>query len=675
MLLQFVFGGRPWETSNKDFKGVSSEDEDESLEEEEESFLVVEGFFVVFFVSVSEDSESEELLEVFFETGTAFVAAFCFGSSSSDEELESELSLFATGFLDEAGAFFGTSSSSEEESELELELSSFVTVVLTGVAFLAGAASSSDDESELESELSFLVTTFFVGVAFFAGTFSSSSEDEESELDDSCFTTDFVAISFLETAFSSSELESELSESTGFFTAAFATTLFFCGASSLLEDELSLLDAGFTGALVFPFLAMLYDTQGIKRNSKVRNDCRMIKTRKSSSLLVPRHFDAFLVGCAIDVMDRATPDWCGSLSFESIRPPAVHETSMVADERTAADAPTGPLVDEIGKVEPDSVVGEKRAFRDDEDVNAFVHAVPQTSVDDAGDSQDSQATQDDDIHNVVATLKASVGVDMAFDAAASIVPPPEALKMESSTPVQDAVMAAAVASVDPHATANVKFDSKRMARVSFNSWFDFDSYFEIYMQETYQPFRMRSSCSVEAYRRNQQKVMLNNKSSRGRRAEFPDEAIHHHRIYMCTHAMKARCRGANTRPGQKYRGIGCMAKINVKIPPADNPSKYMVIVTDQVVTHNHPVSREIYEAYPDVLLKMMRRSQLSQSMLGHPPPPKFETLQQTQKYERAMNTFQSVAETMARLSDEDYEAQLGQLQRLYTPTTEQAEMV
>lgn len=126
------------------------------------------------------------------------------------------------------------------------------------------------------------------------------------------------------------------------------------------------------------------------------------------------------------------------------------------------------------------------------------------------------------------------------------------------------------------------YDSKRMSRVSFNSWFEFDSYFEMYMQDTYQPFRMRSSCSVEAYRRNQQKVMMNNKNSRGRRIEFPDSAIHHHRIYMCTHAMKARCRGASTRPGQKYRGIGCIAKINVKISPSENPSKYMVIVTDQV---------------------------------------------------------------------------------------------
>lgn len=126
------------------------------------------------------------------------------------------------------------------------------------------------------------------------------------------------------------------------------------------------------------------------------------------------------------------------------------------------------------------------------------------------------------------------------------------------------------------------FDSKRMNRVSFNSWFEFDAYFEMYMQDTFQPFRMRSSCSVEAYRRNQQKVMMTNKNSRGRRIEFPDSAIHHHRIYMCTHAMKARCRGATTRPGQKYRGIGCIAKINVKISPSDNPNKYMVIVTDQV---------------------------------------------------------------------------------------------
>ncbi|ETI34193.1 hypothetical protein F442_19043 [Phytophthora nicotianae P10297] len=350
-----------------------------------------------------------------------------------------------------------------------------------------------------------------------------------------------------------------------------------------------------------------------------------------------------------------------------------------ADENTPADAATTQVVvEDIGKVDHEPVVGEKRRERDD-DVASLVPTVDAVTADDTN-SQDSQATQDDEIHDVVAKMKETVGVDVAFDAAAAaaaVVPPPEPLKTDSATPVQDAVAAAAAAGVgaDPNATANVKFDSKRMARVSFNSWFDFDSYFEMYMQETFQPFRMRSSCSVEAYRRNQQKVMLNNKSSRGRRAEFPDEAIHHHRIYMCTHAMKARCRGANTRPGQKYRGIGCMAKINVKITPADNPSKYMVIVTDQVVTHNHPVSREIYEAYPDVLLKMMRRSQLSQSMLGHPPPPKFETPQQTQKYERAMNTFQSVAETMARLSDEDYEAQLGQLQRLYTPATEQDQTV
>ncbi|POM80190.1 Hypothetical protein PHPALM_2006, partial [Phytophthora palmivora] len=261
---------------------------------------------------------------------------------------------------------------------------------------------------------------------------------------------------------------------------------------------------------------------------------------------------------------------------------------MVASGRgddTSADAVAAQVVvEDVTKLEHDVVVGEKRRERDD-DVTSLVDAVPEAVADDTN-SQDSQATQDDDMHDVVAKMKETVGVDVAFDAAAAaaaVVPPPEPLKPESATPMQDTVAEAAAAGVgvDPNGAANVKFDSKRMARVSFNSWFDFDSYFELYMQETFQPFRMRSSCSVEAYRRNQQKVMLNNKSSRGRRAEFPDEAIHHHRIYMCTHAMKARCRGANTRPGQKYRGIGCMAKINVKITPADNPSKYMVIVTDQ----------------------------------------------------------------------------------------------
>ena len=262
-------------------------------------------------------------------------------------------------------------------------------------------------------------------------------------------------------------------------------------------------------------------------------------------------------------------------------------TSNSGDDNAAVA--THVAVADVEKMEEDlQLVGEKRHERE-EDVASLLPTVPDAEVDDGAASQDSQATQDDDIHNVVATMKDAAGVDVVFDAAAAaaaVVPLPEAMKTDSSTPVQDAVAAAAAAGigVDPNGIANVKFDSKRMARVSFNSWFDFDSFFELYMQETFQPFRMRSSCSVEAYRRNQQKVMMNNKSSRGRRAEFPDEAIHHHRIYMCTHAMKARCRGANTRPGQKYRGIGCMAKINVKITPADNPSKYMVIVTDQVRT-------------------------------------------------------------------------------------------
>lgn len=200
-------------------------------------------------------------------------------------------------------------------------------------------------------------------------------------------------------------------------------------------------------------------------------------------------------------------------------------------------------------------------------------SAPSDAVDDAGNVVDSLATavanaagpnaEDDDGHDSAEFMED----DSMHDVMA---------KMKE---VSDAN--AAQFSQNPEKRMQL-YDSKRMNRVSFNSWFEFDAYFETYMEETFQPFRMRSSCSVEAYRRNQQKVMMTNKNSRGRRIEFPDSAIHHHRIYMCTHAMKARCRGAKPRTGQKYRGIGCIAKINVKISPSDNPSKYMVIVTDQV---------------------------------------------------------------------------------------------
>lgn len=83
------------------------------------------------------------------------------------------------------------------------------------------------------------------------------------------------------------------------------------------------------------------------------------------------------------------------------------------------------------------------------------------------------------------------------------------------------------------------------------------------------------------------------------------------------------------------------------------------------MTHNHPVSREIYEAYPDVLLKTMRRNQLSATMLTRQPSPKFENSSQTQKYERASQVLNSVAEAMAHLSDVEFELQLSQLQKIY----------
>lgn len=88
------------------------------------------------------------------------------------------------------------------------------------------------------------------------------------------------------------------------------------------------------------------------------------------------------------------------------------------------------------------------------------------------------------------------------------------------------------------------------------------------------------------------------------------------------------------------------------------------------MTHNHPISREIYEAYPDVLLKTMRINQIGQlgatSQMARQSVPKFETVAQTQKYERTLTLLSPLAEAMARLSDEEYEAQLTELQKVYT---------
>jgi hypothetical protein len=84
-----------------------------------------------------------------------------------------------------------------------------------------------------------------------------------------------------------------------------------------------------------------------------------------------------------------------------------------------------------------------------------------------------------------------------------------------------------------------------------------------------------------------------------------------------------------------------------------------------VVTHNHPISKEIYESYPDVLLKNMRRTQMASALLTRQPSPKFDSPSQSQKYERALTLLNSVADVVARMPDDEYESQMQQLQKFY----------
>ena len=62
----------------------------------------------------------------------------------------------------------------------------------------------------------------------------------------------------------------------------------------------------------------------------------------------------------------------------------------------------------------------------------------------------------------------------------------------------------------------------------------------------------------------------------------------------------------------------------------------------------------------------MRRNQLSASLLTRQPTIKFETAQQSQKYERVVSLLNPIADAMARLQNDEFEVQFQRLQKLYT---------
>lgn len=62
----------------------------------------------------------------------------------------------------------------------------------------------------------------------------------------------------------------------------------------------------------------------------------------------------------------------------------------------------------------------------------------------------------------------------------------------------------------------------------------------------------------------------------------------------------------------------------------------------------------------------MRRNQLSASLLTRQPTIKFESAQQSQKYERVVSLLNPIADAMARLQNDEFEVQFQRLQKLYT---------
>ncbi|ETO59933.1 hypothetical protein F444_21817 [Phytophthora nicotianae P1976] len=94
----------------------------------------------------------------------------------------------------------------------------------------------------------------------------------------------------------------------------------------------------------------------------------------------------------------------------------------------------------------------------------------------------------------------------------------------------------------------------------FGTWKAFSEYFETYASDTYQPFRIRDTVTVEAM----------NKKTRTRCTSGVPSVLPYYcgtdkektkpiytRTYICTHGGKPRYRGKKQRKLQSYRSIGC----------------------------------------------------------------------------------------------------------------------
>ncbi|KAE9223435.1 hypothetical protein PF002_g14966 [Phytophthora fragariae] len=148
------------------------------------------------------------------------------------------------------------------------------------------------------------------------------------------------------------------------------------------------------------------------------------------------------------------------------------------------------------------------------------------------------------------------------------------------------------------------------------SWDDFTEYFTQYQEQTHQIFRQRTSTSV--LKRNRE---ITSRAARGGGCLQVDEntegtdrnEVQSDRLipeafknfwvkFVCTHGWSRKSRGKGIRKSYFEKSTGCKANVKACVcwKEGEGVNGFMVRVTGFDVSHNHNVSKEIYENHASI---------------------------------------------------------------------------
>lgn len=134
-----------------------------------------------------------------------------------------------------------------------------------------------------------------------------------------------------------------------------------------------------------------------------------------------------------------------------------------------------------------------------------------------------------------------------------------------------------------------------------STWKEFAAYLDAYMKSTHTRIVVSEIMSVRI-RNKQLADTLTGKA--GTAIMVPDSMECYQRRYICTHGWRLKtggrksARGSKRLPNQAVNSTGCTFRFAAQASLENDT--WLVRVKHQVLTHNHPVNREVFGNYPAV---------------------------------------------------------------------------